>query len=346
MKICPVCGKPVEQEWAVCPYCGSPLGENAAGPRYAQSPGTGTQGEETTGPRYAPPPGAGAQGGAYTGPQGGPAHGAAPTGWEAEPPALGRMRQMIRSPLYLTGAIGYTCMVLFTLASTFRTGAAALTDTVLAQLLDNVYWSSTWLDGLYNWMPLLFVGSVGSILVGQLPNILVVVGLWMLYASAADTSGAPLKTAGLSIIRGVQIFQLVVLGLVALLCLIVMGVMVVGFQFYDLAAIIPIVLVFLVVLAVVLAVGVLYYVKLIATLNGFRQTIWTGQPQGTVSLYVAVLGAVRGVLPLFGVLVGEAFATLASLGGAAAGIAFAILLFRCHDEREQQAFNPPPETQS
>lgn len=346
MKSCPVCGKPVEQEWAVCPYCGSPLGENAAGPRYAQSPGTGTQGEETTGPRYAPPPGAGAQGGAYTGPQGGPAHGAAPTGWEAEPPALRRMRQMICSPLYLTGAIGYTCMVLFTLASTFRTGAAALTDTVLAQLLDNVYWSSTWLDGLYNWMPLLFVGSVGSTLVGQLPNILVVVGLWMLYASAADTSGAPLKTAGLSIIRGVQIFQLVVLGLVALLCLIVMGVMVVGFQFYDLAAIIPIVLVFLVVLAVVLAVGVLYYVKLIATLNGFRQTIWTGQPQGTVSLYVAVLGAVRGVLPLFGVLVGEAFATLASLGGAAAGIAFAILLFRCHDEREQQAFNPPPESQS
>ena len=345
MKSCPVCGKPVEQEWAVCPYCGSPLGENAAGPRYAQSPGTGTQGEETTGPRYAPPPGAGAQGEAYTGPQGGPAHGAAPTGWEAEPPALGRMRQMICSPLYLAGAIGHTCMVLFTLASTFRTGAAALTDTVLAQLLDNVYWSSTWLDGLYNWMPLLFVGSVGSTLVGQLPNILVVVGLWMLYASAADTSGAPLKTAGLSIIRGVQIFQLVMLFLVALLMLVAFGVMVVGFQFYDLAAIIPIVLVFLVVLAVVLAVGGLYFGKLIATINGFRQTIWTGQPQGTVSLYVAVLAAVGGVLPLFRVLIGEIFASLASIGGATAGIAFAILLFRCHDEREQQP-SAPPEIQS
>lgn len=310
MKICPVCGKPVEQEWTVCPYCGSRLEEGDTGPRYATPPD------------------------------------AAPMGQGAEPPALRRMRQMICSPLYLAGAIGHTCMVLFTLASTFRTGAIDLTDTTVSQLVGDVYGANAWLDGLYNWMPLLFVGSVGTALVGQLPNILVAIGLWMLYASAADTSGAPLKTAGLSIIRGVQIFQLVMLFLVALLMLVAFGVMMVGLQFYDLKAVIPIALMLLVLLAVVLAVGGLYFGKLIATINGFRQTIWTGQPQGTVSLYVAVLGAVRGVLPLFGVLVGEAFATLASLGGATAGIAFAILLFRCHDEREQQAFNPLPESQS
>ena len=324
MKNCPVCGQPVEEAWKACPHCGSPLGEEGTGPRYAQTPGAGS--------------------GDYTGPYGGPAYGTAPTGWDTEPPTLRWARQTIRSPLYLVGAIGYTCMVLFTLASTFRTGAAALTDTVLAQLLGNVYRSSTWLDGLYNWLPLLFFGSVGSTLVGQLPNILVVAGLWMLYVSASDTSGAPLKTAGLSLIRGVQIFQLVMLGLVALLCLVVMGVMVVGFQFYDLAAIIPIVLVFLVVLAVILAVGVLYYVKLITTINGFRRTIWTGQLQGTVSLYVAVLGAARGVLPLFGVLLGEVFASLASIGGAVAGIAFAILLFRCHDDIQRMSADPSPET--
>lgn len=310
MKICPVCGKPVEEEWTVCPYCGAPLEESNPGPRYEQAPS------------------------------------AAPMGRDAEPPTLQWMRQMICSPLYLTGTIGHTCMVLFTLASTFRTGAAALTDTVLAQLLGNVYGASTWLDGLYNWMPLLFVGSVGTALVGQLPNILVIVGLWMLYASAADTSGAPLKTAGLSIIRGVQIFQLVMLFLVALLMLVSFGVMVVGLQLYDLEAVLPIVLMLLVLLAVILTVGGLYYGKLIATINGFRQTIWTGQPQGTVSLYVAVLAAVGGVLPLFRVLIGEIFASLASIGGATAGIAFAILLFRCHDEREQQPSAPPPETQS
>lgn len=354
MKNCPVCGQPVEEAWKACPHCGSPLGEEETGPRYAQTPGADPQGGETAGLRYAQGPGPDPQEEETTGPRytqapgadarGGPAYGTAPMGWDTEPPTLRWVRQTIRSPLYLVGAIGYTCMVLFTLASTFRTGAAALTDTVLAQLLGNVYWSSTWLDGLYNWLPLLFVGSVGSTLVGQLPNILVVAGLWMLYASAADSSGAPLKTAGLSLIRGVQIFQLVMLGLVALLCLVVMGVMVVGFQFYDLEAIIPIVLVFLVVLAVILAVGVLYYVKLITTINGFRRTIWTGQPQGTVSLYVAVLGAARGVLPLFQVLLGEVFASLASIGGAVAGIAFAILLFRCHDDIQRMSADPSPET--
>lgn len=298
MKICPVCGKPVEQEWTVCPYCGSPLEEGDTGPRYATPPD------------------------------------AAPMGQDAEPPTLRRMRQMICSPLYLTGAIGHTCMVLFTLASTFRTGAIALTDTTVSQLVGDVYGANAWLNGLYNWLPVLFSASVGSALVGQLPNILVAIGLWMLYASAADTSGAPLKTAGLSIIRGVQIFQLVMLFLVALLMLVAFGVMMVGLQFYDLKAVIPIALMLLVLLAVILTVGGLYYGKLITTINGFRQTIWTGQPQGTVSLYVAVLAAVGGVLPLFRVLIGEIFASLASIGGATAGIAFAILLFRCHDERE------------
>lgn len=309
MKICPVCGKPVEEEWTVCPYCGAPLEERDPGPRYEQAPS------------------------------------AAPMGRDAEPPTLRRMRQMICSPLYLAGAIGHSCMVLFTLVSTFRTGAAAVTETAVSQLVGNAYGVSSWLDGLYSWLPVLFSASVGSALVGQLPNILVAIGLWMLYISASDPSGTPLKTAGLSLIRGVQIFQLVLLGLVALLMLVSFGVMVVWLQLYDPEAVLPIVLMLLVLLVVILAVGGLYYGKLIATINGFRQTIWTGQPQGTVSLYVAVLSALGGVLPLFRVLIGEIFSSLASIGGATAGIAFAILLFRCRDEWEQTSVDAaPPET--
>ena len=360
MKNCPVCGQPVEEAWKACPHCGSPLGEEETGPRYAQTPGADPQGGETAGPRYAQSPGTGPRGGKssgpryaqtpgagsgdYTGPYGGPAYSTAPTGWDTEPPTLRWARQTIRSPLYLVGAIGYTCMVLFTLASTFRTGAAALTDTVLAQLLGNVYWSSTWLDGLYNWLPLLFVGSVGSTLVGQLPNILVVAGLWMLYVSAADSSGAPLKTAGLSLIRGVQIFQLVMLGLMVLLLILSFFVMMAATGFYDMTSVIPVVLLFLVLVAVILGLVGFYYARLIATINGFRRTIWTGQAQGPVSLFVAVISALGGVLPLFGVLVGEAFATLASIGGAVAGIAFAILLFRCHDDIQRMSADPSPET--
>ena len=350
MKNCPVCGQPVEEAWKACPHCGSPLGEEETGPRYAQTPGADPQGgetagpryaqgpqeEETTGPRYTQAPGADARGG--------PAYSTAPTGWDTEPPTLRWVRQTIRSPLYLVGAIGYTCMVLFTLASTFRTGAAALTDTVLAQLLGNVYWSSTWLDGLYNWLPLLFVGSVGSTLVGQLPNILVVAGLWMLYVSASDTSGAPLKTAGLSLIRGVQIFQLVMLGLMVLLLILSFFVMMAATGFYDMTSVIPVVLLFLVLVAVILGLVGFYYARLIATINGFRRTIWTGQTQGPVSLFVAVISALGGVLPLFQVLLGEVFATLASIGGAVAGIAFAILLFRCHDDIQRMSADPSPET--
>ena len=250
------------------------------------------------------------------------------------------MRQTIRSPLYLTATIGYCCTIVFSLASTFRSGMAAVTNTAVYSLMGSSYGTSSWMGELNNWLPLAYGSSVGSTLVGQLPNILVVAGLWMLYVSASDTSGAPLKTAGLSLIRGVQIFQLVMLGLMVLLLILSFFVMMAATGFYDMTSVIPVVLLFLVLIAVILGLVGFYYARLIATINGFRRTIWTGQAQGPVSLFVAVISALGGVLPLFGVLVGEAFATLASIGGAVAGIAFAILLFRCHDDIQRMSADP------
>ena len=346
MKNCPVCGQPVEEAWKACPHCGSPLGEEETGPRYAQTPGADPQGgetagpryaqgpqeEETTGPRYTQAPGADARGG--------PAYGTAPMGWNTEPPTLRWVRQTIRSPLYLTATIGYCCTIVFSLASTFRSGMAAATNTAVYSLMGSSYGTSSWMGELNNWLPLAYGSSVGAALLGQLPGILVAIGLWMLYVSASDTSGAPLKTAGLSLIRGVQIFQLVMLGLMVLLLILSFFVMMAATGFYDMTSVVPVVLFFLVLVAVILGLVGFYYARLIATINGFRRTIWTGQAQGPVSLFVAVISALGGVLPLFRVLLGEAFATLASIGGAVAGIAFAILLFRCHDDIQRMAADP------
>ena len=350
MKNCPVCGQPVEEAWKACPHCGSPLGEEETGPRYAQTPAADPQGgetagpryaqgpqwEETTGPRYTQAPGADARGG--------PAYGTAPTGWDTEPPTLRWVRQTIRSPLYLTATIGYCCTIVFSLASTFRSGMAAVTNTAVYSLMGSSYGTSSWMGELNNWLPLAYGSSVGAALLGQLPNILVAIGLWMLYVSASDTSGAPLKTAGLSLIRGVQIFQLVMLGLMVLLLILSFFVMMAATGFYDMTSVIPVVLLFLVLVAVILGLVGFYYARLIATINGFRRTIWTGQAQGPVSLFVAVISALGGVLPLFQVLLGEVFASLASIGGAVAGIAFAILLFRCHDDIQRMSADPSPET--
>ena len=332
MKNCPVCGQPVEEAWKACPHCGSPLGEEESGPRYAQTPGADPQGGETAGPRYTQAPGADARGGT------------APMGWNAEPPTLRWVRQTIRSPLYLTATIGYCCTIVFSLASTFRSGMAAVTNTAVYSLMGSSYGTSSWMGELNNWLPLVYGSSVGAALLGQLPGILVAIGLWMLYVSASDTSGAPLKTAGLSLIRGVQIFQLVVLGLMVLLLILSFFVMMAATGFYDMTSVIPVVLLFLVLVAVILGLVGFYYARLIATINGFRRTIWTGQAQGPVSLFVAVISALGGVLPLFGVLLGEVFASLASIGGAVAGIAFAILLFRCHDDIQRMSADPSPET--
>ena len=217
---------------------------------------------------------------------------------------------------------------------------AAVTNTAVYSLMGSSYGTSSWMGELNNWLPLVYGSSVGAALLGQLPGILVAIGLWMLYVSASDTSGAPLKTAGLSLIRGVQIFQLVMLGLMVLLLILSFFVMMAATGFYDMTSVIPVVLLFLVLVAVILGLVGFYYARLIATINGFRRTIWTGQAQGPVSLFVAVISALGGVLPLFQVLLGEVFASLASIGGAVAGIAFAILLFRCHDDIQRMAADP------
>ena len=189
------------------------------------------------------------------------------------------MRQTIRSPLYLTATIGYCCTIVFSLASTFRSGMAAVTNTAVYSLMGSSYGTSSWMGELNNWLPLVYGSSVGAALLGQLPGILVAIGLWMLYVSASDTSGAPLKTAGLSLIRGVQIFQLVMLGLMVLLLILSFFVMMAATGFYDMTSVIPVVLLFLVLVAVILGLVGFYYARLIATINGFRGPSGQARPR-------------------------------------------------------------------
>ena len=156
MKNCPVCGQPVEEAWKACPHCGSPLGEEETGPRYAQTPGADPQGGETAGPRYAQSPGTGPRGGKSSGPRYAQTPGAGSgdytrpvrrPGRTARPPRggtpnhrpCGGRGRPSAHPSTWWGPSGIPAWSCSPLASTFRTGAAALTDTVLAQLLGNVY---------------------------------------------------------------------------------------------------------------------------------------------------------------------------------------------------------------
>ena len=311
--ICPRCGKSAEEGWENCPYCGAPLQQppqpEASAPRYTQSP--------------VPDP--------------------APAGTPQEPPVIQLMRRAARSPAFLVPAIAYTCMVVCNLISTLGYAVPGAMDGYLNQLTG--YGMDGQMASVYGMLSTVPEASAGGSLVGQIPSILMAVGIWITFASAVDTSGGPIKTAGLTIIRVIQIIVLVLVGVLCLLLLGVMGLSLTAvgaFGYGDSTAGIAFVL--FLVFAGIVVLAILYSVKTITTIDGFRRSIWTGKPQGKISVYVAVISILGGLLSLTSALTGNVFSALAGVASAVSGVGFGVFLFQYRDwlrSLEQQDTDAP-----
>lgn len=292
--ICPHCGKTVGNGNLTCPFCGVPLQPDAP-PQAPTSP--------YTQPYVPDPP---------------PAYGA------TEMPVIQLIRRMARSPFFLVPAIAYTCMVLFQIVGTFFGAAQITLDPVVTRtvetnaFLQNIYSTSVTFSAL----PLSFIFSI-----------LAVVGIWMTFASAANQSGAPISTAGLTLLRVLQIISLVAICLMTLLLIGGLVLFIGTMGMYDVTpATNALVVALLLMVAAIMALLILYSVKIITTIECFRRSIRTGTPQGKISVYVAVMNILGGVLSLLVVLSGNPFSALAGIAGAVSGIGFGVFLFRYREE--------------
>lgn len=296
---CSHCGKPVAEGAASCPYCGAPLRPEEATPRYARPL------QET------PPP-------AYGG---------------AEPPVLRLLRRMARSPYFLVPAAGYTCMAVFGLMDGLLRNSLTALNRYLSIAVGNSYEMNRMLGYLYDLVPVVNSTSPGAVLISNLPAILIAAGIWMTFASAMDRSGAPIKTAGLTMIRVILIIKLVLCALMTVLMLVLLAVFVSTLWVYDDAGAAFVVFLALVVLVVgILALLLFYHVRLIVMVDGLRRTIRTGRPSGRIYVYVAVMSILGGVISLFSALSGGVIYALSNLAGAVSGIGLGVFLFRCRDE--------------
>lgn len=296
--LCPQCGKSVEDGTMTCPYCGASLQPNAQ--------------PEASAPIYTRPPVADPP----------PAY--QPAYQSSEMPVIQLMRRMARSPVFLVPAIAYTCMVLFQIAATFFGVTQVSLDPVVTQtvetnaFLQNIYTTSVTFSAL----PLSYIFSI-----------LAAVGIWMTFASAANQSGAPIKTAGLTLLRVLQIISLVVVCLLVLLLFGAVAILISTLGSYDnTGAASALIVVVLLIAAVIVALAILYSVKTITTIECFRRSIRTGTPQGKISVYVAVMSILGGLLSLLAVLSGNLFNALAGVAGAVSGIGFGVFLFRYREE--------------
>lgn len=301
--LCPQCGKPVEDGAVTCPYCGAALQQN---PRQEQSTPLYTRPQEA-----APPP-------AYS---------------TAEPPVIQLMRRMARSPYFLVPAIGYTCMVVFALMDSLLRNSAVAISNYLSMAVGNSYEMNRMLGYLYDLVPVINSTSAGAVLISNIPAILMAVGLWITFASAANRSGTQLKTAGLTMIRVILIIKLVLCALMTVLMLVLLAAFASTMWVYDDAGVAIVVFLALVVVVVgILALLILYYVQLVRMVDGFCRSIRMGNSSGKIFVYVAVMSILGGVVSLFSALSGGLVYALSNLGGAVSGIGFGIFLFRYRDE--------------
>lgn len=258
-------------------------------------------------------------------------------------PAVRLQKKLGTSPLYLTGIIAYSCAILFTLANAVA-GGSGLTG-LLYRYMDvlgsdslEMYMAMRQLE---NSLDALRGFSLLSALSGSLLLIVIAVGMWMLFASAADKTGAPMRDTGLSIIRIVTIIQLVcqclLLGLLEVVMLLI-GAMA-GSQMDEMWTI---VIIAMLIIAVFFVPTILMYAKLAKTLGVMRNTMRSGMASDQVSVYVAVMSIILGVLNLFSIF-GGFFAVLTSLCNAVAGITFGIFLFEYKNKMRSLMMGMPVE---
>lgn len=311
--ICSKCGHQNADGMRFCEMCGTPL---QAAPQYAAPQQYAVQPQ----PQYA----SAAQ--AYSNPS------------VQYSPVIQKLRKESTSPLFLTGAIAYSCAILFALISAF-TGANSLLASVtqLLNLLSNVggvgSMSSMEMNYLLMSLDSLTSGLRGAALGGailtQLPNILVAVGIWLVFATAFDKSGRPMKTTGLTMIKVVKIIQLVGICLGILLLEIGIGILASSIAKYDDSAW-PYFIGIMIGVLLGAAVGILFFVKIIQTINTIANSIRTQQQSNKVSVYVAVMCMIAGVWQAFTLVfnLGNLFGMLSLLGSATASIVFSIFLFK------------------
>lgn len=257
-----------------------------------------------------------------------------------EPPALQTVRRLFGSPLHLAVAIAYTVTVASNLLSLLISTTGVVTGG--AAWLTDLTGTTGWAGEMSSVMNTAIWSSLLWSFIIQIPSILNMVALWMLYTTARDRSGAPFKTAGLTIIRTIQIIVLVLVGvlMVAMLGLLGLAMATVGFGENN-EVFAPLVGAMLLILVILVALVMLYGVQFVRSVDSIRKTVWTGTVQGGISLYVAVGAILGGILMLFylplGVLSGAPLTALAGLSGSVGGICFGILLFRCREEWQRMA---------
>lgn len=295
-----------------CQNCGAPLPQRA---KFCSACGTKTDNGPAQ-PLYTPPAPPAPDGPAYPYPQ---VPYAPPRPTTGATPARNVLWTMCTSPLALVAAITYSLSVLLSL---FNVLAFNSSSSIWNLIMSRIPYYDFDMDFYHMYQ--IFRGTyTSSAIIGMVPVILIAIGLWLIYASAAQRG---VRTSGLTIIKVILIIQFVAVCIILFIALAVLVIAGAAMAGYD--EVVAVIIGAVIVVAALAVLLILYFVKAVQTVNTIRGTFLFGNPSDRVSAYVAVLTFISaGFTVITAFFSTGALSTLSSLCSAAASICFGIFLF-------------------
>lgn len=310
---CSKCGKQSPEGTRFCQYCGQPM-EGAQPPR-----GTPAAGYQQP---YARPV------------QQGPAH-------STGSPALDAIKRLGTSPAFLVAIIAYSLYIVFYIASAVSGGGGL--SALIRNLMSNPLYSSSAdyaefesIMGAYTMM-----GNISIVfsIVTAIPAILLCVGMWLMFFTSNDKSGAPMRTAGLSIIKVITIIQLVLICLSTFVIelIVILFTVSLGSQSSYLGKsgsyVVGILVAVILLIAVCFICSILYQAKILKVLKTLKNNILTASSSDDISMYVIVFTFICGGCAVITSLMNfNLLSFVSSMSNAVALIAFGVFLLNYRNQ--------------
>lgn len=261
---------------------------------------------------------------------------------------LNVVRTMATSVLFLVGTIGYSAYVLFELLGSFTGGSEIMNmfNNIMAQsgaYSSMDYQSLQMLSGIFG------STSVISTLFSLIPAMVLVAGIWMVFAAAKQNKLPGIAATGMTMIRVIVIIELVlsciaVFAVVAIGFLVVLGMGSLAGYYGEGTPVVVIMVLILIVILAVCAINIIYYVKLGGTVKRMKETMITGRPDTKVSLFVEILcylgGAGSAISALMSLVGLDIFGFLSNAGMGTASICFGMLLRQYRNKMQTLEMNP------
>lgn len=182
--------------------------------------------------------------------------------------------------------------------------------------------------------------SVASVIISNIPSILVVIGLWLMYTEAR---GQENRLTGIGLIKGVTVFYLVAVSIIAGIILLLGLIIIVPVMTAEPMAA-GIIIAVLVLFAGIMALMIVFYAKTLCLLNTVRNTIVTGQPSDRISVFVAVMCFIIGApmcMSVFSVIT-DPLSSLVSILMGASQVMFGMFILKYRTMMRDLLYNPVP----